>query len=110
MHVVAGFKVKNNGEFPVIISASPIRIADVKVLPGETSPVFRTTSEYRIKSEVEKPILPPPEVLVTISPGGHVDTVAINTPSVKVDVIVIFDFPTGDPVFPSHTTQNAHYF
>ena len=109
MHVVAGFKVTNNGELPVIISANHIRIADVKVFPGETSPVFGVTSEYRIKSEVEKPIFPPPEVLVIIS-GGHVDTLAINAPSVEIDVIVIFDFPPGDPVLSSHTTQNAHYF
>jgi hypothetical protein len=51
-------------------------------------------------SEVENLPYPPPEVLVVFSAGGHLDTRAINSPSVKIDVITNFDYPKGDPGYP----------
>ena len=104
MHPVASFHVKNKGVFPVIIASDPsIPMAPVEVLPGETSVTFHAIGEYSITSRVEKKPLPPPQLLVGLK-SGHLDAKAINAPSVNVDLIANFDFSTGDPVFPSHTT------
>ena len=110
MHPVASFQVRNYGDIPVIITASPILPAPVRVLPGETSDPIYAAARYSIQSEIERLPLPVPEIIVHFSPNGNLDVKAINSPSVKVDVIVNFDFLGGDLVLPSHITQSAHYF
>lgn len=105
MDSVASFQVKNNGDIPVIVIA-PVGPPE-RVLPGKTSPPFTASGKYSIQSEVEKLPLPPPEILVVFSQGGHLDATAINAPSVKVDVITNFDFPKGESDLLAHNTEHS---
>ena len=73
------------------------------ILPGETSEPFTAGATCSIQSEVEKLPLPPPELRVVFSPGGHINAKVINAPSLDVDTITT-NFVDGDPIFPLRLT------
>jgi len=99
MHCVASFQVKNNGYVNVFVNLEKPTLA-VTVPPGETSPPFNYPGTYIIRSELENLPLPPPEIVVTFSPGEPFEAKAINRPNLNVDIIAKFDFPKGDLILP----------
>ena len=111
LHPLASFQVKNNGRFAVIITASPILPAPVKVPPGETSEPITVGAHYSIKSEVDHLPHPPPEILVDFSPKGHLNAKAVHSPTMlDVDVIANFDFAKGDSVLLLHLPRSPDHF
>ena len=69
---------------------------EVKVLPGETSPPFTTSAQYRIQAEFDHLPFPAPQIFVTFSAEEIFEAKVINRPRVNVDLISNFDFPKGD--------------
>ena len=99
MHCVASFEVKNNGTINVFIAQADPPI-EVLIPPGKTSPAFSSPGTYIIKAELEKLPLPPPEIIITFSPGQTFEVKAVNKPNLNVEIFanLKFDFSKGDLV------------
>ena len=95
MHCAASFLVKNNRHANVFVSLENPPL-EVKIPPFGTSPPFSSPGTYSIKAEREHLPFPPPEIVVTFSPGETLEAKAINKPSLNVDIIAKFDVQKGD--------------
>lgn len=96
MHWVASFLVKNNSYANVFVSQENPPI-EVRIPPFGTSPPFSSPGTYSIRAERENLPFPPPEIVVTFSPGETLlEAKAINKPSLNVDIIAKFDVQEGD--------------
>jgi hypothetical protein len=111
MHCVAGFEVKNNGQINVFVNLEDPPLA-VTVPPGETSQPFTSPGTYIIRSEREHLPFPPPQIVVTFSPGEVFEAKSINNPSLNVEINANLNFSKGDLLFEWSLSpvKNAHYF
>jgi hypothetical protein len=90
MHCAASFLVKNNRHANVFVNLENPPIA-VTIPPFKTSPPFTSPGTYSIRAARETLPFPPPEILVTFSPGESLEAKAINRPNLDVDIIAKFE-------------------